>query len=153
MRTSIHWYQFAMRCSCRSGSFHRPLTREDLGASPDASGAPASAGHVPTSGNDVMPRSARWYLAVLLLALPRLLAGQEADIITGRVVGEDEQPVVGARVSAQSVETEITRAVLTDARGRYLIHFPDGGGRYVLTVSTLGMADAVSMVTRQGDEE
>src|SRR5690606_34150523 len=51
------------------------------------------------------------------------------------------------------VETEISRSVLPDQNGRYMILFPDGGGQYVLRVTFLGMADQVRAVMREGDEE
>ncbi|MGH7449185.1 MAG: carboxypeptidase-like regulatory domain-containing protein, partial [Longimicrobiales bacterium] len=66
-------------------------------------------------------------MVLLLLAVAGPAAGQEADILTGRVTGVDGKPVVGARVEVVSAETEITRSVLTDRNGRYLIQFPDGG--------------------------
>jgi carboxypeptidase family protein/TonB-dependent receptor-like protein/LTXXQ motif family protein len=90
---------------------------------------------------------------VALSAVPSRSVAQGADILTGRIIGTDGQPVVGARVVAMSIETEITRSVLTDRNGRYMINFPDGGGRYILRVSFLGLADAIKTVMRDGDEE
>jgi hypothetical protein len=105
-----------------------------------------------------MESTMRWsriaFLFVLLLcALPRGAAAQASDMLTGRVVGPDGKPVVGARVEAISIETEITRSALTDASGRYMILFPDGGGRYVIRISFLGMAPEVRTVVREGSEE
>jgi hypothetical protein len=91
-------------------------------------------------------------LGVLCLA-PAALFGQNADVLTGKVTGEDGLPVVGARVTAVSIETEISRSVLTDKNGRYMINFPDGGGRYVLRITFIGMADVVKTVVRDSDEE
>jgi hypothetical protein len=93
----------------------------------------------------------RCFLVLLALAAPA--AGQQADVLTGRVIGADGQPLVGARVEAVSAETEITRSVITDGNGRYMILFPDGGGRYLLRVTFIGMADAVQAVVREGSEE
>lgn len=78
---------------------------------------------------------------------------QEADVLTGRVLDESGQPVIGARVEAVSIETEITRSALTDRAGRYLINFPDGGGRYLLRVTFIGKADVVRTLVREGGEE
>jgi len=101
-----------------------------------------------------MYRSRLWLLLTLLLfALPGALTAQESDVLTGKVTGVDGAPIVGARVEAISVETEITRSVLTDANGRYMILFPDGGGRYVLRVSFIGMGTEVRVVVREGAEE
>src|SRR5690606_10048170 len=38
-------------------------------------------------------------------------------------------------------------------QGRYMILFPDGGGRYVLRVTFLGMADVVRTLVREAEEE
>lgn len=101
-----------------------------------------------------MYRSRLWFLLALLLCLlPRALAAQEADMLTGRVVGVDGAPIVGARVEAISIETEITRSVLTGSNGRYMILFPDGGGRYVLRISFIGLGTEVRTVVREGAEE
>src|SRR5438128_1786345 len=97
----------------------------------------------------------------LLLALALSLAtsraaaqvGTTTDIITGTVVGLDSQPLAGALVQALSVETQISRHATTDARGRFTIVFPDGGGQYDLTVRFIGMAPATVSVARQGDED
>ncbi|HET9984365.1 MAG TPA: TonB-dependent receptor [Longimicrobiales bacterium] len=94
-----------------------------------------------------------WLIALLLLALASAARAQEADVLTGRVVDESGKPVAGARVVAISAETEITRSAITDANGRYMINFPDGGGRYLLRVSFLGKADVTRTVLREGDEE
>lgn len=94
-----------------------------------------------------------WLLALLLLGLASAARAQETDVLTGRVVDEAGAPVAGARVTAISAETEISRSAITDSNGRYMIAFPDGGGRYLLRVSFLGRADVVRTVLREGDEE
>jgi len=96
---------------------------------------------------------ARCLLPLVVAALPVVVSAQQADVLTGRVVGEDGAPVSGARVTAMSIETEISRSTLTDRNGRYMINFPDGGGRYVVRVSFIGMAEKVEIVMRQADEE
>ncbi len=94
-------------------------------------------------------------IAVLILLLGSFTSvhAQAADLITGRVTDEAGQPVAGARVEAMSIETEITRTVITDRSGRFMINFPDGGGRYLLRITFLGKADVVRTVLRQGEEE
>ncbi len=92
-------------------------------------------------------------LAALALALPFVLEAQRSDVLVGRVTGPDGLPVPAARVVAVSVETEIVRPVVTGEDGRYLILFPDGGGAYILRVSSLGMAEWAGVVLRQGDQE
>ena len=85
-------------------------------------------------------------LAVAMLvvfAVPRTAAAQvgtTTDIITGTVTGRDSQPLAGAVVQATSLETQVSRQRTTDARGRFTIVFPEGGGQYQLTVRYVGMA-------------
>ncbi|HSJ30007.1 MAG TPA: TonB-dependent receptor, partial [Longimicrobiales bacterium] len=98
-------------------------------------------------------RSMRWIWTLFLLALALPASAQEADILTGRVLGADGKPVIGARVEVVSAETEITRSVLTDQNGRYLIQFPDGGGRYLVRITYIGLGDIVQAVVRNAEEE
>ncbi len=79
--------------------------------------------------------------------------GTTTDIITGTVTGPDSQPLPGAVVQATSLETQVSRQRATDARGRFTILFPDGGGQYQLVVRYLGMAPARVTVARQADED
>jgi hypothetical protein len=104
-------------------------------------------------------RSSRVALAALvaLLALVPTLAraqvGTTTDILTGRVLGPDGQPLPDATVEAVSVETEIVRTRTTNDKGRWTIVFPDGGGNYRVTVKYLGMAPVTITMARQGDED
>jgi hypothetical protein len=97
-------------------------------------------------------RPIRALLFLLLLFMPVRLAAQEADVLTGRVTGPDNRPMSGVRVEAISAETEIVRSGVTDANGRYMIIFPDGGGRYVVRFTFLGMAEVIRQLTRDGEE-
>src|SRR2546427_195541 len=104
-----------------------------------------------------MPRPFR-SLLVALSALVAPLAGAAqvgttTDIITGTVTGPDNQPLPGAVVQATSLETQVSRQRTTDARGRFTILFPDGGGQYQLVVRYLGLAAARVAIARQGDED
>ena len=104
---------------------------------------------------------ARPFPLLLALALALSLAASRAaaqvgtttDIITGTVIGPDSQPLAGALVEAVSLESQISRHATTDARGRFTIVFPDGGGQYDLTIRFIGMAPATVSVARQGDED
>ncbi|HEX6693177.1 MAG TPA: TonB-dependent receptor, partial [Longimicrobiales bacterium] len=99
-------------------------------------------------------RSFRSFLVVLALALiPAVARAQDADVITGTVTGPDGKAVVGARVEVVSIETEISRSGVTDGKGRYMILFPDGGGRYVLRITYLGLADVIRTIQRSGEED
>ncbi|MEO5510522.1 MAG: TonB-dependent receptor [Longimicrobiales bacterium] len=98
-------------------------------------------------------RSIRWLFVVLfLVALPKLVSAQD-DVITGTVKGPGGNPVVGARVEVVSIESEITRTGITDGKGRYFVLFADGGGRYILRITYLGLADVIRTLQRSGDEE
>src|SRR2546426_9298117 len=93
---------------------------------------------------------------LLAFALPRTAAAQvgtTTDIITGTVTRPDSQPLAGALVQATSLETQVSRQRTTDARGRFTIVFPEGGGQYQLTVRYVGMAPARVTIARQGDED
>ncbi len=92
-------------------------------------------------------------LIVLALSLPGAARAQDVDILMGKLIGIDGKPVAAARVTAMSIETEITRSTITDKNGRYQIVFPDGGGRYLLRFSFLGMQEALRTVMREAGEE
>src|SRR5438477_179858 len=94
--------------------------------------------------------------AVLTVTVPRhavAQVGATTDIIVGTVIGPDSQPVAGATVEGTSRETAGSRQVATDARGRFTLLFPDGGGGYELVVRYIGMAPAHVSVGRQADED
>ena len=80
-------------------------------------------------------------------------AGVGTDIITGTILGEDGNPVPDASVEAYSLETQITRRARTDARGRFTILFPDGGGQYRMSVRVLGLNPRTALVMRDADED
>ena len=98
-----------------------------------------------------------WSLCLIVVAtVPRRSAAQvgaTTDIITGTVTGPDSLPVAGAVVQAISLETQVSRQRTTDARGRFTIVFPDGGGQYQLVARYIGMAPARLTVARQADED
>jgi len=92
----------------------------------------------------------------LVLIVPaglRAQVGATTDIITGVVTGPDSAPVPGAQVQVISLESEVARTRTTDARGRFTILFPDGGGQYRVIVRYIGMAPATLAIARQADED
>jgi hypothetical protein len=91
-------------------------------------------------------------LLLPLLLVPASLLAQ-SDVLTGRVLDGEGTPITGAQVTATSLETGVSRSVITGANGRYMLVFADGGGRYELRVSFLGMADRVLLVIREADEK
>ncbi|MBA2626736.1 MAG: carboxypeptidase regulatory-like domain-containing protein [Gemmatimonadales bacterium] len=97
-------------------------------------------------------------ISVLLLLAVRpagLLAqvGATTDLLTGVVSDSSGRPISDATVEALSLETQITRRVQTDRRGRYTIVFPDGGGQYRMTARMIGMAPRSTTLQRQADED
>src|SRR2546426_294746 len=132
-----------------------------------ASGRPPQAPSATTlSAPDTAPaervRAGRWAAAALavamlvVFAMPRTAAAQvgtTTDIITGTVTGRHSQPLAGAIVQATSLETQVSRQRTTDARGRFTIVFPEGGGQYQLTVRYVGLAPARVTIARQADED
>lgn len=95
-------------------------------------------------------------LAVILAVLPASAAaqiGSSTDIITGVVTNAEGQPVEDATVEAYSLETQVTRRARTDARGRYTILFPDGGGQYRMTARAIGLSPRIELIQRHADED
>jgi len=92
-------------------------------------------------------------IVFVCLLWPATVAAQQPDVLTGRVTDPAGQPIMGARVEALSVQTELSTSVVTGRDGRYLMLFPDGGGLYVLRVSFIGMGDDVRPVVRAASEE
>src|SRR5437870_10588173 len=92
-------------------------------------------------------------LAGVLVCPVAAQVGTTTDIIVGRVTGPDSQPLAGASVEAMSLETQVSRQRTTDARGRFTIVFPEGGGQYQLTVRYIGLAPARVTIARQADED
>lgn len=97
-------------------------------------------------------------LAFALLALAGRPAhaqiGSATDIITGTVTRAiDGSAIPDATVEAYSLETQVTRRARTDARGRYTILFPDGGGQYRMTARIIGTTPRTELLQRRADED
>jgi hypothetical protein len=100
-------------------------------------------------------RAASRVLALLaaLAAPARAQVGSTTDILSGTITGPDKKGVAGATVTATSLDTRVTRSRQTDERGRYVIVFPDGGGRYQLSVRAIGFGPRTVLVNRDADED
>src|SRR5258708_30216302 len=95
-------------------------------------------------------------LLALLLCFAGRLQGQvgtSTALTTGLVTDENGTPLAGAIVEGMSLETQITRRANTDARGRYTILFPDGGGQYQMTARYLGRQPQQTTLQRYADED
>lgn len=98
--------------------------------------------------------SAAFLLASAAIAVPAgAQIGSSTDIITGVVVNSEGQPVEDATIEAYSLETQVTRRARTDARGRFVILFPDGGGQYRMTARAIGLAPRIEVIQRHADED
>lgn len=86
-------------------------------------------------------------LAVLLITLitPAALEGQgvTTGAITGRVTGEDGQPIVGVDVQILNTSTGYVARTATRANGHFLVQGLEVGGPYTVTISGLGYRDFV----------
>lgn len=90
------------------------------------------------------------FLAAFLL--PAALHAQ-VDIIRGRVVGPDSQPLVGVSVTATTLTGNVSRIGRTDKNGRYQISFPGGEGDYWVNFASLGFSPRRYQVKRTADQE
>jgi len=88
-----------------------------------------------------------------MMASSAPVQGQQADVIRGRVIGPDSQPVVNANVTATSIASNVTRSARTDRQGRYTLTFPGGDGDYMLSFAAIGFGARRFEVKRNADED
>jgi hypothetical protein len=98
-----------------------------------------------------VPGVATAVVACALVARP--LAAQAVDVVRGRVVGPERQPVEGARVTVTSVSGNVNRGARTDRNGRFTVTFPGGDGDYFVSFAALGYAPRRFEVKRVADED
>lgn len=79
--------------------------------------------------------------------------GVTTDVLTGVVTDANDRPLRGVTIEALSLETQIVRTATTDARGRFTILFPDGGGQYQMTARAIGMVPLQTTLVRYADED
>jgi hypothetical protein len=91
-----------------------------------------------------------WFLAMAGSA--GSLAAQ-TDVIRGRVINQDGQPVAGVRVTATSIPGNVTRSVQTNAQGNFQLAFPGGPGDYIMGYAAFGYAYRQFQVKRLADED
>ena len=87
-----------------------------------------------------------WTLVLALaasLVAPALVLAQTTGSITGKVVAQDGQPIAGAQVTAESVDTGAERTASTDANGKFLFPLVQVGN-WRVTVTATGMQPQVS---------
>jgi hypothetical protein len=92
--------------------------------------------------------------AVLLgAALHPAAVVAQTDVIRGRIVGPDNQPIERATVTVTSLSGNVSRTARTDKNGRYTVTFPGDDGDYFVNVAALGFGAKRFEVKRTGDQE
>jgi hypothetical protein len=104
----------------------------------------------------LLPVSCRCACALLVLitaAAAAPAAAQQVDVLTGRITTMDGSPLEGARVEALSLQTELSRSVITDRNGRYMLLFADASGAYLVRISYIGYTEVLRPLLRERGEE
>lgn len=95
-------------------------------------------------------------LIVRCVALLVAVAGRaaaQADVIRGRISGEQNEAVAGASVTATSTSGNVSRNATTDRDGRFTITFVNGDGDYWVSIAALGFNPRRMQVRRSADQE
>lgn len=92
-------------------------------------------------------------LAAFVPAVAGGQVGATTDIITGVVVDASGMPIEGVTIEARSLDLQVSRTASTDARGRYTILFPDGGGQYQMSARMVGVLPQTVVLIRHADED
>ncbi len=90
-------------------------------------------------------------LFAVLAGAPSLHA--QSDVIRGRILAPDNQPIERATVTVTSIAGNISRTARTDKNGRYQIAFPGDEGDYFVNVAALGFAAKRFEIKRTADQE
>ncbi|HEY4306993.1 MAG TPA: carboxypeptidase regulatory-like domain-containing protein [Gemmatimonadaceae bacterium] len=80
-------------------------------------------------------------------------AAQTLDVIRGRIIDPDKQPISGAQVTVSAITGALSRATRTDGKGRYTVTFPGGEGDYFVTVFAIGFSPRRIEVKRVADDD
>src|SRR5688572_13769860 len=91
------------------------------------------------------------FLAVAFITKPA--AAQQADIIRGKIVGPDSQPVVNANINILDLGSGVSKQAKTNKDGRFSVLFPNGGGDYMVYVTAIGFTQKKYQVKRLAEEE
>ncbi len=92
-------------------------------------------------------------LSLLLAPLQAHAQGSDIDILRGRIVASDSTPIVNANVRVTSMMSQAVRQVRTDDRGRFQLVFQNGGGDFIVAVTSIGVAPVEVRIRREGDED
>ena len=104
--------------------------------------------------NDILrPRTLVLVACFLAMAGSAGSLAAQTDVIRGRVINQDGQPIAGVRVTATSIPGNVTRSVQTNAQGNFQLAFPGGPGDYIMGYAAFGYAYRQFQVKRLADEE
>ncbi|HYV98350.1 MAG TPA: carboxypeptidase regulatory-like domain-containing protein, partial [Gemmatimonadaceae bacterium] len=93
-------------------------------------------------------------VVVFLLALgSRAHAQQQADIIRGKVIGPDSQPIANVNVLVTSFMGGINKSTKTNKSGQFSVVFPNGEGDYWVAFASVGYTFKRFELKRIADEE
>jgi len=110
-------------------------------------------------GSNQLHMSIRRFIIILSASLlafaaaPRAATAQGVDVIRGTVVGPDNAPLAGVRVTATSVSGGVNRNARTNAEGQFTITFPGGEGDYFMTYAAIGFAPKQFELKQLADED
>ena len=97
-----------------------------------------------------LPRLVRRAIIAVAVSVVPASAQSATEIIRGRVVGPDSQPVAQADVRVTGLVSRMTQSARTDARGNYTVVFPQAEGEYVVVVRKVGFNQGSTRVSRVG---
>src|SRR5688500_4856279 len=77
-------------------------------------------------------------ITVVALVMSASVLWAQTDVIRGRVIGFEGQPLTGVRVTATSIPGNVTRDARTNNQGQYQLVFPGGTGDYMMGFALVG---------------
>ncbi|MFN8573340.1 MAG: carboxypeptidase regulatory-like domain-containing protein [Gemmatimonadaceae bacterium] len=96
----------------------------------------------------------KWICAFVLVVVTAAHAhAQTVDVIRGRVMGPENQPVEGVNVTVTTLSGAVSRSARTDRNGRFMVTFPGGDGDYFVSFQALGYAPRRYEIKRVADED
>ena len=101
----------------------------------------------------MLPRRSVLFLLAALFCRLSPLGAQTTDLIRGRVIGPDKQPLANVTVTATSLVNQTNRVVKTGTDGRFTIVFSGNDGDYLLTYAAIGFNPYQHEVKREVDED
>lgn len=91
-------------------------------------------------------------IALAFAPAPALFA-QQTDVIRGRIVGPDSQPLRDVNIRATSYQGGVAKTARTDRDGRFNLVFINGEGDYWIDLQKVGYTARRFEIRRIGDEQ